>query len=274
MNVEVDKYKNIHRIEFSSLLEFYRYMKDTETNMSFKNERLASMQQDDYKTKWTGTESFEHACTLFKDGWTEMTERLNNRLNVQGRFEQTMTSRNVKSVQGFHPIVPLYLMGIPENMVTKKMIPMKQKVVTLDKSISYSCGVKQDKIIEESVKAFRLIQKLESQNYRVNLNLVLGAGVSYSQSQSIFVKIKLKSANEKLNISKLSFPLVHPSMLRRLMLRFIEVYPDIVRGFIHGYGTPLQPDTMRAIWPNDILLPQFINKEVEKINTLDDLENL
>lgn len=272
MNVEVDN--KTHRIDFSSLLEFYRYMKDTETNSVFKGERLASMQRDSYKTEWTGTESFEQACTLFKDGWSEMTEQLNNKLVAQGKFEPTMISRNIQSVQGYHPIVPLYLMGIPQNMVTKKMIPMKQKVVTLDKSISYSCSVKQERIIEESVKAFRLIQKLESQNYRVNLNLVLGAGILFGQNQNIFVKIKLKSANEKLNISKLSFPLVHPSMLRRLMLRFIEVYPDVVKGFVHGYGTPLQPDTMRAIWPNDILLPQFIKKEVDKINTLDDLENL
>ena len=93
-------------------------------------------------------------------------------------------------------------------------------------------------------------------------------------NEKYFIKIRLKSANEKLNISKLSFPLVHPSMLRRLFLRFVEVHPPVSNDFKRGYGRPQEPSTLRVIWPDDILLPQFINKDIEKINTLEDLENL
>ena len=155
---------------------------------------------------------------------------------------------------------------------------MKQKVVTLNKSLDYSSRVTTEQIVEESIKAFRIIQKLESQNYRVNLNLVVGVsgvrGWSMPTNEKYFIKIRLKSANEKLNISKLSFPLVHPSMLRRLYFRFIEVHPPVSYQFKDGYGRPQEPSVLRAIWPDDILLPQFINKDIEKINTLEDLENL
>lgn len=271
MNIEVQD--QIQKIEFSSLEDFYKYITNTPLNDTFKFERLSSVTADE---SFCGTKSFEEAVELFKNGWSEMSERLSNRLKAEGKFEPTMTYRNVQSVQGYHPIVPLYLMGIPNNMITKKMVPMKQKVVTLNKSLNYSSRVKTEQIVEESIKAFRIIQKLESQNYRVNLNLVIGASGSMwnSSGEKYFIKIRLKSANEKLNISKLSFPLVHPSMLRRLYFRFIEVHPPVSKSFLHGYGSPQSSQVLRSIWPDDILLPQFINKDIEKINTLEDLENI
>lgn len=271
MNIEVQG--QMQKIEFSSLEDFYKYITNTPLNDTFKFERLSSVTA---RESFCGTKSFEEAVELFKNGWSEMSERLSNRLKAEGKFEPTMTYRNVQSVQGYHPIVPLYLMGIPNNMITKKMVPMKQKVVTLNKSLDYSSRVKTEQIVEESIKAFRIIQKLESQNYRVNLNLVIGASGSMwnSSGEKYFIRIRLKSANEKLNISKLSFPLVHPSMLRRLYFRFIEVHPPVSKSFLHGYGSPQSLQVLRSIWPDDILLPQFINKDIEKINTLEDLENL
>lgn len=271
MNIEVQG--QMQKIEFSSLEDFYKYIINTPLNDTFKFESLSSVTA---RESFCGTKSFDEAVELFKNGWSEMSERLSNRLKAEGKFEPTMTHRNVQSVQGYHPIVPLYLMGIPNNMIIKKMVPMKQKVVTLNKSLDYSSRVKTEQIVEESIKAFRIIQKLESQNYRVNLNLVIGVSGSMwnSSGEKYFIRIRLKSANEKLNISKLSFPLVHPSMLRRLYFRFIEVHPPVSKSFLHGYGSPQSPQILRSIWPDDILLPQFINKDIEKINTLEDLENL
>lgn len=272
MNIE--KQGRMQKIYFASLEEFYRYIKETPLNDTFRYSTLESECTEDKHSEWCGTKSFEEACDLFKNGWSETAEKLKNKLNVQGKFEQSMTYRDVTSVQGYHPVVPLYLMGIPNNMITKKMVPMKKKVVTLNKSLNYSSSIKPEQIIDESVKAFRIIQKLESQNYRVNLNLVIGTSDRWSGKEKYFIKIRLKSSNEKLNISKLSFPLVHPSMLRRLYLKFIEVHPGVGNGFKRGYGTPLSPDVLRNVWHDDILLPQFILKDVDKINTLEDLEKL
>ena len=271
--MNIQKQGKMQKIEFNSLEEFYRYICETPLNDTFRFSRLASIESDE---RFTNTKSFEEACDLFKNGWTQMSETLKNRLKVEGKFEPTLTSKNVQDVQGYHPIVPLYLMGVPNNMVSRKMVPMKQKIVTLNKSFDYNCRVKVEQIIDESIKALRIIQKLESQNYRVNLNIIIGVsgGIGKHSDEKYFIKIRLKSANEKLNISKLSFPMVHPSMLRRLYFRFMEVYPGVSEYFRTGYGTPQQPQMLRVIWPDDILLPQFINKDIDKINTLEDLENL
>lgn len=256
-------------IEYDSLSEFYSYLCDTPFNDAFRWNTHSSV---DGSYSFTKTESFEEATDLFKNGWSEMAEKLVQKLKVaENKTEATMKPKTTLSVCGYQAIVPLYLQGIPNNMVNKKMVPVKQKVITLNKSIDYNCGVSTNQIIEESIKAMQIVKKLESQGYRCNLNIVLGTSAGGKQ---FVTKVRIKSANEKMNISKLAFPLVHPSMLRRLFFRFIEVYPNVTKDFIWGYGTPAKSSELREIFKNEYLLPNFIRKDVKEIRTIDDLENI
>jgi len=141
----------------------------------------------------------------------------------------------------------------------------------LNKSIDYNGGTSSDTIMNESIKAMMIIKKLEAQGYRCNLNIVLGTSKGACK---FYVKVRIKSANEKLNVSKLAFPLVHPSMLRRLFFRFVEVYPKITPNFVGGYGMPATSSEMRKIFKGEYLLPNFIRKDVTKITGIDDLEHI
>lgn len=255
-------------VEYNSLMEFYEYIMNTPFNETFKYGEVASVKGSFH---FTQTNSFDEAVELFKTGWQDMSEKLNQRLKVElGKMEKVMVSKNTIGVQGYQPVVPLYLNGIPTNMVSRKMQPMKQKVITLNKSISYGAFVSTEEIIDQSVKALSIIKKLENQNYRCNLNIILG---TRTVEKSYTIKVRIKSANERLNINKLSFPLVHPSMLRRLFFRFIETYPGVPRSFKSGYGSPIDVYTLRESYTSEILLPQFIKKDIKQINTLNDLEN-
>lgn len=258
-------------VEYDSLHEFYEYLIHTPFNDAFCWAKHSSVDGDYYFTK---TRDFSEAVELFKNGWSDMANKLVQKLKViESKTEPTMKPRTCLGVQGYQAIVPLYLMGVPNNMVTKKMTPVKQKVITLNKSIGYNGRVSADQIIEESIKAMQIVKKLEAQGYRCNLNIVLGTTAGYPSKQFI-VKVRIKSANEKLNVSKLAFPLVHPSMLRRLFFRFIEVYPNVTNSFVCGYGRPADSDEIRKIFKNEYLLPNFIRKDVNKIKGIDDLENI
>ena len=270
MRVEqIDSRKEV--IEYNSLKEFYDYLVETPYNDAF---RWASHASVDGNYNFTKTNDFGEAVELFKNGWSDMATKLVQKLKViESKTEPTMKPKNVLGVAGYQAIVPLYLQGVPNNMVTKKMTPVKQKVITLNKSIDYNGGVSADQIIEESIKAMQIVKKLEAQGYRCNLNIVLGTTAGYPSKQFV-VKVRIKSANEKLNVSKLAFPLVHPSMLRRLFFRFIEVYPHVTKSFVSGYGSPATSDEMRNIFKGEYLLPNFIKKDVNTIKTIDDLENI
>lgn len=258
-------------IEFDSLQEFYNYLTNTPFNEVFRWGKHSSVDGD---YSFTKTKNFDEAVELFKNGWSDMATQLVQRLKaIENKTERTMKPKNTLSVCGYQAIVPLYLQGVPNNMVSKKMVPIKQKVITLNKSIDYHGGVDPDTIIDESIKAMQIVKKLEAQGYRCNLNIVLGSSAGYPEKQFV-VKVRIKSANEKMNISKLAFPLVHPSMLRRLFFRFIEVYPHVTKSFVDGYGVPAKSQELRKIFTNEYLLPNFIKKDVNKINTIDDLENI
>lgn len=261
--------KKTEVIEYDSLKEFYDYLISTPFNQVFCWEKHSSV---DGTYEFTKTRDFNEAVELFKNGWSDMATKLVQKLKVtETKMEPTMKPRTTLSVAGYQAIVPLYLQGVPNNMVNKKMVPVKQKVITLNKSINYNGGVDANSIIDESIKAMRIVKKLESQGYRCNLNIVLGTSAGGKQ---FVIKVKIKSASEKMNISKLAFPLVHPSMLRRLFFRFIEVYPNVTKSFKYGYGAPASTEEIKKIFKDEYVLPTFIKKDVDKINTIDDLENM
>jgi hypothetical protein len=151
-------------------------------------------------------------------------------------------------------------------MVNQTKVPSKQKVITLNKSISYSGSTNKDVIVENSIKALQIVKKIEAQGYRVNLNIVLG---TEKGGERIIAKIRIKNANERLNVSKVAFPLVHPSMLRRLLFRYIEVNPNVKsKGFVGSYGTPVDESTVKSLTNDEYMLPKFIGdveKEIKEI---------
>lgn len=258
-------------VDFTSIEEFYKYICNTPINESFRWERLNSTEGTE---KFTGTKSFEEATELLKNGSEYIAKKINQKLKTE-KFDVDTKDviKNIYDVQGFQCCVPLYLQGVPTNMIAKKNIKVKQKVITLTKNSAYSCFITTEKIIEESVKALQIAKKIESQGVRCNINICIGTSSRTGTDE--LIKIRIKNANEKMNISKTAFCMAHPSMLRRLVLRFIEVYPYSDKGFVTGYGKPVKAEEIKKIEgfldKNEYLIPEFITKDVTSINDLETL---
>ena len=71
----------------------------------------------------------------------------------------------------------------------------------------------------------------------------------------------------------MTFPLAHTSMLRRLYLKWLEVYPDVPSGFTGGYGSPSTIDELKTIFKDDYILPRIIDSDLEKVKKVEDLYN-
>lgn len=257
-------------ISFESLDSFYKYICEIPFNEAFRWAKHSSVSGE---YNFTKTKSFEEASELFKNGWEDMAKQLTQKLKVEeSKSQPIMKPRSKLDVCGYQAIVPLYLQGVPCSMMNKKLIPIKQKVVTVNKSIDYAGYVSVNEIVDQSVKAMQIVKKLEAQQYRVNLNVIIG---TECEGKSFVAKVRIKSANEKMNISKLAFPLVHPSMLRRLMFRFIEVYPNITKDFVTGYGKPTESHKLKKYLDNgEYLIPAFVTKDIDSINNLKDIEEM
>lgn len=258
--------------EFGSLAEFYNYITTTPFNSNWHDSnRRASV----YNGKsFTGTNTFDEAIDLMKNGWSEEAIKLTKLLKEKKL--DTVTTKKARpsySVQGFQCSVPRYLQGLPDSMINKKNVPVKQKVITINKVISYNCMISTQTIENESIKALSLIHNIESQGVRCNLNVVWS--ISERSTREMF-KVRIKSSDERINVTKLAFPLVHPSMLRRLMFRALEVSPTAHYGYVHGYGKPDTAPTIKGLlkqcgYENEYTIPQILPENINSIETLQNL---
>lgn len=276
MKVKAGKNSELSQvIEYGSMNEFYDYLCKTPFNNSFRWEQHMSVNNTE---SFTQTKSFEQAVDLMKNGWQDMSQKLVQRLKIEEqRMEPVMRPKTVYGVAGYQAVVPLYLNGVPTNMLSKKQVPTKQKVITLNKCINYSWTWETEDIVKESIKAFQIIKKLEANGYRCNLNVILGIRNHKNSNESYVLKLRVKNSTEKLNLAKLAFPLVHPSMLRRLLFRWEEVYPNVSKGFVGGYGCPMKIEEMQKVFDlekGEYILPAKITKDVTKINTIEDLGDI
>ena len=254
MKERFDKQQNFNVIEFESLNELTKYLRDTKINKAFENKPLSST---DKNYRFRGTHTFEEALDLLHNGWKEQADNLANEI----KFKDKMVKNKNKSfydIQGYQVSVPRYLEGIPESMINSKKIAIKNKIITINKGACYNSGTSKEQMIDESIKIMKLINDLESKGYRVNLNLIYdfvedSNNYTNKNNTNFLVKIKIKNSNERLNISKLAFPLVHPSMLRRIIFRFMEVYPKVTPSFTWGYGRTLKDYQLKDIIENSQL---------------------
>lgn len=238
-------------MEFTNITSLVEYLKHTQTNECFSH--IAEGTHSSHKrSSWSGTNTYHEALHFLEFGWTAKSERLTEKLKIAKLNAPTVARRKVTpSVVGYIPIVPNYLAGIPLNMLDSKLTKIKQKVITINKDISYHAGYSTNQIEDNSIKAFQIIQALEASGMRCNLNVIIGIDFNYSGKnvKQMIVKVRLKSSGEKLNISKTSFGLVNPGMLRRIMFRLIETVPELKaedRGICSSYGSPTSSTTLKA----------------------------
>ena len=265
-------FKDVIYYTFNSINEFYNYLQNTPVNNFYKNKSvLQSGSTGLYAESFTKTKSYEEAVDLMKYGWTDGAKKITNKLKNLTKINcDELTRKQIYDVVGFNPSVPRYLQGIPTNMINQKLVRSKQKIVTITKSIGFTGNIKAEQIIDESVKCLQIIKKIEQQGIRCNLNV---CNVCAGNKDKIFVlKIRAKNSTEKINISKLAFLMAHPSMKRRLVFKFTELFEECDSNWDY-YGSSLMKanELKQFAEKNEIMLPSLVDFDVEEVKTLNDL---
>jgi len=215
-------------LEFTTLSSLVEYIKETPTNECYSRSRASELTTGRINDSFTGTKTFEEALGYLENGWTAMSEKLTDRLKLQKQLSPVKKSRKVfQSVVGYTPIVPNYLHGIPTDMLMSKIVATKQRVITINKDNSYMAGDNVNDIEKWSIEAFRIVQAIEAQGIRCNLNLIHATSFESCRNvKRLIIKVRIKGSGEKLNISKMSFPMINPAMTRRIFWRVYETMPE------------------------------------------------
>lgn len=255
--------------EFKSINEFVRYLKETPTNSVFNGRTLSSKNTDSIAKMFTQTDSFDEAVNMITNGWDEMAKKMEKQFQlINKELGNKIVQRAQFDVVGFQASVPRYLQGIPTNMINKKNIVQKQKVITIVKHIGYLGNVQTNEILENSMKALQIVKAIEDKGIRVNLDVISPAKCG---NETVVCRVRVKTANERMNISKVAFPMMHPSMLRRLVFRFREVNPEIKEfGWVGSYGITIydRKEVKALLKPNEYYLHNFIETVEEELNNM------
>lgn len=246
--------------EFGSLSEFYDYITETPVSNRYKycyeNKIAGSNGRGSSCDRFYMTTDWEQAVELYKHGWEDMAKRMSLEM---GKIERKMDSRKRTTpnfdVIGYQASVPRYLQGIPTNMINKKQVMMKEKVITIVKAVAYLADVETQTIVNESMIALEFVKALENAGHRVNLDVM---ALSSYNSIGVGARVRIKSANERTNISKLAFPMVHPSFFRRMVFKFREVCPDTNEYWKGGYGSTCSSRTYaKALNDSEYFVPNI-----------------
>ena len=282
----LDKYrrhtenKKVSLMQFDSLMDFYSLVEANKGQCINFFKSGSSCSSENGSLSFTGTSSIDEALYLAKHGWQTGVEKLNSEIKIQSQGD---TYKNVYDIVGGHVSVPRFLNGYPTNMIRKIPEPRIDKVITLVKVNNYNCGYNTDTIIKNSVKFIQLIQKLEADGYRCNVDLIYGTSGEHcdmtGNSGMIITRFRIKRSSERLNVMKMSFPLAHPSMQRRLYFKLMEmdeVIKETSLGHDIGYGYPVfnservgREIMKKYLKPNEYFVPLIIddinNFKLEKL---------
>ena len=226
---------------FDSLSAFNQALLGRELNSKF-----AKISKESSKTgtaKFTTTENYQEASDLMLSGDIANLDKLVavDGVDLSRIHGAKKVNRQQKAVCGGFPLVPVYLTGVPKNMLASKKITTKTKVISIVYNLSVCGDISSKDIVVAGAKVASIIKYLEAKGIRCNLYVADVARSVYSDRQVISFAVKIKDAGAPLNLLNIAYPLINPSMLRRHGFRFIETCPVAVSdGIARGYGVPVE----------------------------------
>lgn len=182
---------------------------------------------------WNGNISWKKAKDYARNGWPEGTDKIAPTLaRVDELIAHVMPEPRMSyDVVGDAPDVGAYLAGIPENMLTTEIQEGAARMVRVCVNVGASAGVSPRAIEARGIIACALTDALERAGYRVEVR----AGWSQrtrdpkpNAEGALYLGTwtTLKRAEEPLSLDRITFALIHPSFMRRILFRVMELIPD------------------------------------------------
>lgn len=213
--------------------------------------------------RWSGTSSYEEALTLGKEGWqggvdkaSKIAKPLFNKVSV--RIERKVP---VYDVEGIQLDMGAYLRNEPEPFVRYQEEITEGTGVRLIR-IAYanvaSAGISRNVLEAKGATMAALVELLEFAGHRVELIDIpfsLAASRDYTRKCGWYVSVKIKEFHQPLDMSRIMFALGHPSNMRRLGFRALELASYECRQWAGlGYGMPADPPVDEEFGKVDIFV--------------------
>ena len=255
---------NIIKEHFKSISEMLSTIESRPNNEIMERKHESRTNGKDF----TGTESWEEAVELFRNGYTEVLPQIKTGVAANLKRTESRPRRTIENnVVGYAPNVPNAIMGLPNSMILTRTVPQKTKTVSLVVDITENAGTRAEEFIKSGIAVLGVVNSLELSGYRVNLKVAFY--VACKGLDRALGTVNVKDYREHLDLQKLCFPLANPSMFRRFGFKWCETVPGLKnKDWAWGYGSHL--DDLDFIKENFLADNEyFINLDITRRNEYD-----
>ena len=223
------------RLVFDSLAAMVAWTRATPATW----QRQSSISTDPSRVSWCQSASYDAAAALLSHGWPEGRDKIADALTTAHRLQAPEPALAPGyDVGGAYPCVPMAVAGEPACMVSPTASIVEQRpVVEIWSDLSMSAATGGAAILHRGAAILAWIDALETSGYRVSLTFVdystkRGGASTYS------LRVQAKRPDQPMELDRLAFVLMHPSMLRRLQFATMERCPGIESAMGEGsYGS-------------------------------------
>lgn len=182
-----------------------------------------------FASEWNGNLSFSDTCRLAVRGWDEGVGKVEKFASgfVDAIGSKLVIDEYFYDVTGQDFDLARVLEGEPECWLNSEQVHVEapaNQTIRLVVNIGASCSVGADTLIRKGAGVVALVQLLERMRRSVEVVAITRDCYSYNDDKGggFNFDLTLKHAGQDLDIGKLAYALMHPSMLRRLQFIAME----------------------------------------------------
>lgn len=220
-------------------VEIYSNAQEIANDLETRTMTSSSFKKDPYDDRRFVGASRTETYKMLREGYQPVVDSL------KGQIKASATSKRFRAfndVAGFQPIVPNAIMGLPKSMINSSMVPIKTKVIDIYYEMTCAAFVEAKHLIKAGQKMLGVIMELEAQGYRFNLYCTQGYYGSGSGCDMLCLKVK--SANQPMDLKRMSFPIAHTAFFRGMGFDWYSKFPrGTYRG---GYGHAIAYDKTQS----------------------------
>lgn len=255
---------------FNSIKELLSTLDSRENNEYMEGEH----ESEKASARFTGTKSYEEAVTLLRTGYLDPLKKIKMTCQRVSKDYSNATAdvdrRQVKNMPiGYVPNVPNTLLGRPDSMINTTNKPIKKKCINIIYANSASARYDTDDFIVAGTRLVSAINIIERAGTQVKLDVAFVT--AKETEQRICGVLKIKGYGERFNLQKVTFPLTHPSMMRRIGFKFLETVPGMEEDFSGGYGSSIDSDELVEMFETNDQTYILTMKEVRAMDTMGDV---
>ena len=210
-------------------VEIYNTAQEIAEHLETRPKTSSSFKDDPYGSRSFVGASRDETYKMLMEGYQPVVDSLKGRVKANTAGKRF---RSYNDVVGYQPIVPNAIMGLPKSMINSSLTPIKTKVIDVYYEMTCSCGTESSDLIKAGQKMLGVIMELEAQGYRFNLYCTQGY---YSSSSGCdMLCLKVKSANQPMDLKRMSFPIAHTAFFRGMGFDWYSKFPKGT--YRPGYG--------------------------------------